>query len=271
VCRGRTPFPTHQHRDVHPRPPIGSPTARPCTLEPRWGSRRCAPGRAPARSPRGSPAAAWRQHQARPAPLGFLEAPRPADRLPPPDAPLRTLRPVVRRILHPRRDADLPPEANDVGQALSVPKCGHIRLRHRSIHPSKVANLRLFRGPATGARRPDRQVASVASGEELGVVVGDRSVLTYELSERSGATGRTRDGLSVLSTALNAALPGRRGGRLCAGCGRGEDINPHRECCACCPTSNAHAVSPLIYPPCQLGRRNLASAGQRQQGVWLQD
>ena len=44
--------------------------------------------------------------------------PRPAGRLPSPDAPLRTLRPVVHRILHPRRDADLPPEANDVGQAL---------------------------------------------------------------------------------------------------------------------------------------------------------
>ncbi len=54
--------------------------------------------------------------------------------------------------------------------------------------------------------------------------------------------------MSVLSTALDAALSGRRCRRLCAGHCWGEDDNPHGQHCTCCPTSNAHAVSELIHP-----------------------
>jgi hypothetical protein len=132
---------------------------------------------------------------------------------------------------------------------VGVPKCGHIRLRHRSIHPSQVTNLRLCKGPLL---EPLTLSFAAEPGEEERILISDRSVLADNLSKRSGPTGRTCDGLPVLLTALNAALPGRRGRRLGTGRCGGGDNNPQGEHCPRCPTSNAHALSQLIYPRADL-------------------
>src|SRR5919112_3030791 len=64
----------------------------------------------------------WRgdQHPPGSAPLGRRTLPDLADRLPPTDRPLRTLRPAVHRIPHSRHHAHLLQEAGHVRQALST-------------------------------------------------------------------------------------------------------------------------------------------------------
>ncbi len=109
-----------------------------------------------------------------------------------------------------------------------------------------MANLRLFRGPATEFRCPIPLAGSAAEVvEELGVVVSDWSVLTDHLAKVPRATGYTRDDLSVGSTALFTGLSGRVR-RLRTGRSWGENHQPQAEKSSRRPTSNAHAIPQMI-------------------------
>ncbi len=118
-----------------------------------------------------------------------------------------------------------------------------------------MANLRLFRGPATGARCPDPQADSVASGEEQRVLIRNESVLTDHSTERILSPSCTRDGLPILDS------PERRPVRACSefrtGRRWGENHQPQAEKGSRRPTSNAHAIPQMIIHRACLVRGNL--------------
>ncbi len=79
---------------------------------------------------------------------------------------------------------------------------------------------------------PDPLADSVASAEKLRVLIRDGSILTNRLTERFVSPGCTRDGLSVFSAPLNAALSRCCVRRLRAGGGWGETHQPQGQDCS---------------------------------------